>query len=594
MLADAAGSQGIQIGSGNTQTNTFSFGTARDSWCKPRFAPVGRAATPGVPLALTLLLHNPFGAPRTVTLHPVGVWRRLISFPTDVELTDPQTAVTLSFVARPTDPPGGALASVEIDVRHGTEGELVGEAATEVMVRKRVSVNLAVVDPAHAPSRTVTVRVSNDGNVPVDAAVQARPYAKRGNTPPISASPRVVAVKPRDDADVTVTLPPILWRTRSFGLYAEVMNRVIAGPVLRPPGGMLTGRRRLVSAAVAAFVLAGLGLNGLQARSHGDVDPATPTMPPGRVDMFFDTPGDSKALTRPVLRDREGRSFTLSAGGRITGRVKVPAGWVLNRETVAGNTIVWVRNGVEVAVATGQGHKMWMDSAGTRILIDRRSPGTAGAVTAGVLVPGKGFSPASQTNLPADARVLDWIGSSVLIAFGETGNPLLDVWRTGTPYRPNPTGPWGKVLGATSRGSIVVHHKVAGQACLSLLSLARPFELQNRRCKILPPLDIRAMSEFWWPTSASGNMIALPRETGEVYVANIDGWFAKRPNTKLAVPAGTVIDLAWVDDRTVSMLIDTSPGTVWTCDSLSGDWSNHMPNAPEGLTVAGLVTRLPP
>jgi hypothetical protein len=95
----------------------------------------------------------------------------------------------------------------------------------------------------------------------------------------------------------------------------------------------------------------------------------------------------------------------------------------------------------------------------------------------------------------------------VLIAFGDTAKSLLDVCRTGTPYRPDPTGPWGKVLGATSRGAIVVHHNVAGQACLSQLSLARPFELQ--------------------------------------------------------------------------------------CDSLSGLCSEHVPNAPEGLTVAGLVTRLP-
>ena len=137
----------------------------------------------------------------------------------------------------------------------------------------------------------------------------------------------------------------------------------------------------------------------------------------------------------------------------------------------------------------------------------------------------------------------------------------------------------------------MVYDRTAG--CLSLRSLTPPFPSLNRRCGITSPLDVKAMSEFWWPTSASGKMIALPRDKAGVYVANVDAWFVTQSETKLAVPTGVVTDLAWADDRTVSMMIDTSPGRIWTCDAVTGQCSEDIPYAPPGLTLAGLVTRVP-
>jgi hypothetical protein len=463
-----------------------------------------------------------------------------------------------------------------------------------------------------------TVRVVNGG------AVVARPRVFAvddwSSSGPVPAEPPRVELAPGRHRDVLVRMrrpwlrPLSRRRTGAVSIYADIDGTVVAGPQYEVPP---TLRWAAVVAAVVVL-LAGLGTAVLRPIGRpGDSPPgAASTVPvvrsspphaadPGDApdgsglpaDVVFDGRADDDANTHtPVLVDRDRGATPLPPGGQVTAAVKVPSGWVVKRrvngDPAGARFHVSYLRGREVKdLAPGAANPLFrVDGTGTRVLIDGRD-GRAGTVTVISLPAG---TPEAAIALPAHVRVVDWLGTTVLVDVDDgAGSWRYDRWLIGRPYDQTPSTFEGSYLGVAG-DALVIHQRDGTLDCIVRVpDLFRPAG-QAFRCGFGVPIDGDVLRRRWSAVSPGGRHAAVPGPNGSAYfaplAAMLNGRAGFAPATGLP---GPIVDITWRDPDTAAVLVHGDDAHIWTCAAGGGACRATSLDRPSSLFPVQLVARVP-
>ncbi len=451
---------------------------------------------------------------------------------------------------------------------------------------------VGAVTTGRPPDSVVTVRIHNGG--PTTARFRVFAVDDWSSNGPVPAEPSLVDLRPGRQRDVLVhTGRP--W-VRPFGrersgavtVYADLDGEIVVGTRYEVPAVL----SQVVVGAAAVLLLAGLGVAIARPDTDGGRYPlavpavtAEPSFPPPPpvdpnalpADIVYDTAYDTAAAT-PVLVDRDRNVTTLPAGGRVTSAVKVPAGWVVARES---GGVVHVRGSEVVDLAPGT--SFWVDSTGSRVLIDNR-PGTLTVVS---LIDGSRMSVIDE--LPDYVRIVNWDTLTVLVNV----NGRYDRWLPGFAYLETPSLFAGNYLGAAN-GEVIIYQRDGTLDCiLRVPDLFRPIG-PALRCGFGVSVDGEALRGRWSAVSPGGRYAAVPDVNGSAFMAPLPAMLRGRagfePITGLP---GPITDLTWRDSVTAVVLVRGDDANVWTCSG-AGEPCRPMPlKAPNGSKPALLAPRIP-
>jgi hypothetical protein len=195
----------------------------------------------------------------------------------------------------------------------------------------------------------------------------------------------------------------------------------------------------------------------------------------------------------------------------------------------------------------------------------------------------------ATTTLPANVRVLGWLGPGVLV---DAGDGRLDRWTPGQPYVETPGFFAGTFLGAAG-DALVMHRRDGTLDCIVYVpDLHRPG--QEYRCGFDLPVDGAALAGGRSAVAPGGGYAAMPGLDRSAYFAPLpamlDGRAGFAPATGLP---GPVRDFTWRDGGTAAVLVEGDDTHVWTCAAAGGACRPTPIQGRAGLVPTQLAARLP-